>query len=57
MNWLVGYKTYIVALAMMIVGITNMLTGEASGWAMIAENADLLLEGAGLGALRKGVKG
>ena len=57
LSWLPGKKTYIIAAAMLVVGVVNMLTGEATGWAMIMENSEILLEGLGLGALRKGVAG
>ncbi len=57
LNFLPGKKAYIIAAAMLLVGFVNMLTGDATGWAMIAENADILLEGLGLGALRKGISG
>lgn len=49
---LAGKKTYIIAVAMLIVGLVNMLTGDASGWAMIAENSEIILTGLGLGGLR-----
>ena len=52
MSMLAGKKTYIVAVAMLVVGIANMLTGDATGWAMIAENIDIILMGFGLGGLR-----
>ena len=55
LNFLPGSKTYIIATLMLIVGIINMLTGDATGWAMIAENGNIVLEGLGLGALRKGI--
>ena len=55
LNWLPGKKTYIVAAAMLVVGVVNMLTGDATGWGMIASNSEILLEGLGLAGLRKGV--
>lgn len=55
LDWLPGKKTYIIAAAMLVVGIVNMLTGETTGWAMIMENSEILLEGLGLAGLRKGV--
>lgn len=47
-----GKKTYIVATCMLIVGLVNMLTGDVTGWAMIAENSEIILTGLGLGGLR-----
>lgn len=52
MNMLAGKKTYIVAFAMLVVGVVEMLTGDATGWAMIAENAEIILVGLGLSGLR-----
>jgi len=46
-----GKKTYIVAALMCLVGIVNMMSGDASGWAMISENSEILM-GLGLAALR-----
>jgi hypothetical protein len=51
-NILSGKKTYIVAVAMLVVGLVNMLTGDVTGWAMIAENSEIILTGLGLSGLR-----
>jgi hypothetical protein len=50
-----GKKSYIVAILMLAVGVVNMLTGDASGTQMVMDNAMVLLNGAGLMALRAGV--
>ena len=55
MSLLSGKKTHIVALLMVLVGIVNGLTGDASGWQMVADNIQLVLNGLGLSALRAGV--
>ena len=54
-NILPGYKTYIVAVLMMITGVVNIMSGDMTGWQAIAHNGNLLLEGAGFMALRIGV--
>lgn len=55
LNFLPGKKTYIVAAAMMVVGVVNMLTGDATGWAIIADNFQIIGEGLGFMAVRKGI--
>jgi hypothetical protein len=50
-----GKKSYIVAILMLAVGVVNMLTGDAGGMQMVMDNAMVLLNGAGLMALRAGV--
>lgn len=50
-----GKKTYIVACLLLMVGLVNMLSGDATGWAMIQENAEILLGSAGLASLRAGI--
>ena len=50
-----GKKSYIVAILMLAVGVVNMLTGDAVGMQMVMDNAMVLLNGAGLMALRAGV--
>lgn len=55
MEFLSGKKTYIVAFLMIVLGIVNMATGDASGWAMVADNAMVLLEGLGFATVRAGV--
>ncbi len=60
MDWLKGKKTYIIAVLMVIVGIVQGLTGDAGiigfDWAGIWANAQIILAGFGLGALRAGVE-
>ena len=53
MEKLKGKKTYIIAALMVLVGVINMATGDASGMAMITDNMEVLL-GLGLAALRDG---
>jgi hypothetical protein len=55
MGLLSGKKSYIIAVLMLIVGGVNMLSGDASGMQMIMDNAMILLNGAGLAAIRAGV--
>ena len=50
-----GMKTYIIAALMGIAGVVQILTGDISGWAAIADNLNIFLEALGLGALRAGV--
>lgn len=51
MNVLAGYKTYIVAVGMILVAVGPALMN----FDVNSINIELLLEGLGLGALRKGV--
>jgi len=51
MSMLKGKKTYIIAFLMVVIGVINMATGDASGMAIISENMEVLL-GLGLAALR-----
>ena len=55
MSFLPGMKTHIVAVLMLAVGIIQAATGDAAGWAAIAENLNWFLQAAGLSALRLGV--
>ena len=55
MNFLSGQKTYVVAALMVIVGLVNALTGDAGAWQGILDNALIILNGLGMGALRAGV--
>ena len=55
MNILSGYKTHIIAGLMILIGIVNALTGDASAWQGVMNNALILLNGFGLSALRAGV--
>ncbi len=55
MEFLHGKKTHLVAALMVMVGVINMLTGDASGMQMVMDNAMILLSGFGLSALRAGV--
>lgn len=57
MTFLAGKKTYIVSGLMILVGLINGLTGDASAWQGIMDNAMVLLNGLGLSALRKGISG
>ena len=52
---LAGYKSYIVAGLLALVGIINGLTGDASGWQAVMDNALIILNGLGLATLRAGV--
>ena len=53
MKALSGFKTYIVAGLMVLVGIVEGLTG--GGWAGVLEQLPIILNGLGLSALRAGV--
>lgn len=55
MNFLSGQKTYLVAALMVLVGIVNALTGDSGAWQGILDNALIILNGLGMGALRAGV--
>lgn len=55
MEFLKGKKTHIIAVLMMLVGVIQMLTGEATGLPMIMEHGMTVLEGFGLSTLRAGV--
>ena len=50
-----GKKTYIIAVLMLAVGIINVLTGDASGWQAIQDNAEILLGAGAFAALRNGI--
>lgn len=50
LNFFPGYKTYIIGAGMIAYG----LLGMAMGWVDQAESGRIILEGAGLLALRKG---
>jgi hypothetical protein len=53
-----GKKTYIVASLMLLVGVVNMLTGDAAGGLdLVWEQAQVILAGLGFAALRAGVAG
>jgi len=56
MAFLSGYKTYIVAFLMVLIGVVSLVTGELS-WTEFLNSPDLLilLNGLGLGFLRAGV--
>jgi hypothetical protein len=51
-----GKKTYIVAALMIVVGVLNALSGDASAMQGVMDNAMILLNGFGFAALRMGVK-
>ena len=55
MNFLSGYKTYIVAVLMLGVALVNVVTGDASAMAGVVENAQLILEGLGFATVRAGI--
>lgn len=55
MSWLSGKRTYIVAALMVLIGLVNGLTGEAGAWQGVVDNALVILNGLGLGALRVGI--
>lgn len=55
MEFLSGKKTYIIATLMILMGLVNALTGDASAWQGILDNALVLLNGLGLASLRAGV--
>lgn len=52
MDKLKGYKTYIVAAALVIFGITGVVTGQLTTEQAIT----IILNGLGLGALRNAIK-
>ena len=52
LNFFPGSKTYLIAIGMIAYG----LFGMATGWVDQAEAGRIILEGAGLMALRKGVQ-
>lgn len=53
MKAIAGYKTYIVAALMVLLGIVEGLTG--GGWDGVIEQLPIMLNGLGIGALRAGV--
>jgi len=53
MSAIAGYKTYIVAGLMVLMGIVEGLTG--GGWSGVMDQLPIILNGLGLGALRAGV--
>lgn len=53
MGFLSGYKTYIVAGLMVLIGVVEGLTG--GGWGGVMDQLPIILNGLGLGALRAGV--
>jgi hypothetical protein len=55
MDMLRGKKSYIIAVLMMVVGIINVATGDASAMQGILDNAMILLGGPGMMALRAGI--
>lgn len=55
MKLLSGKKTYIVAGLMILIGLVNALTGDASAWQGVMDNAMILLNGFGLSTLRAGI--
>jgi len=55
LKFLPGSKTYIVAALMLLAGMVQVATGDASAWQGIADNINIFLEAAGLGALRAGI--
>ena len=55
MEWLKGKKTYIVAAAMILIGVVSGLSDGTFDWSAITPHLDIILEGAGLAALRGGV--
>ena len=57
MSFLKGYKTYIVAVLLVLVALVNMLTGDMSlGELLTDPNLLILLNGLGMGSLRAAVK-
>lgn len=50
-----GMKTHIVAMLAIVIGIIEVVTGNATGWHAIVDNANLLLGGLGLSTLRIGI--
>jgi hypothetical protein len=54
-RFLRGKKTYIVAGLMLLVGVVQAFSGDASGWPMLMDNAQIILTGLGLAGLRAGV--
>ncbi len=56
-NFLKGYKTYIIAALVVLIGVVNLLTGDVS-WSQFISSPDLLviLNGLGLGTLRAAVQ-
>lgn len=57
MNFLKGYKTYIIGTLLTIVGLVNLLTGEITLTTFLNDpNLILVLNGLGVIALRHGIK-
>jgi hypothetical protein len=55
MDALKGKKTYIIAFLMVVIGAINMITGDATGMAMITEHGQVLLTGLLGATIRSGV--
>jgi len=55
MTFLSGKKTYIIAILMIAVGVVQGLTGDASAWQGVMDNAMIILNGAGFAAVRAGI--
>ncbi len=57
MNFLKGYKTYIIATLLVLVSLVHLITGDIGIFDFV-QSPDLLilLNGLGLGALRSAVK-
>ena len=56
MEWLKGKKTYIIAAFMVAIGLVSGLSDGTFDWSAITPHLDIILEGAGLAALRGGVE-
>ena len=55
-NYLKGKKSYVVSFLLMAVAVVNFLVGDASLSELLSDpNLLILLNGAGLGALRAGM--
>lgn len=57
MDFIKGKKTYLVAGLLILVGLVQALSGEASAWQGVLDNVLILLNGLGLGFLRAGIAG
>ena len=55
MGFLDGYKTYIVSGFMIAIGLSQLLGLDIGGVEVTTDPITLIMEGLGLGALRRGV--
>lgn len=55
MKILSGYKTYIIAGLMVLVGLVKVFTGDASAMVGLVENAQLIFDGMAFATVRAGI--